>query len=382
MSDYQRLSLFDIKLGQPLPFSVYDKAGILLLKTGCSINVERHLEILIANGLYFKPEQVKHRTSAPEPEAPNSEANTFFVLDAAKLKLLRLFDQYRDGGVKDDFVGRIDTLASTVMDACSHDTDAALANLHLDYETSYAVVHHMQAAILCEIMGKKLKVNESTRLSLIKAALTHDMDLLDIQDDLDKQITSLDSYQKERIRAHPQNSERILRKLGVTDALWLNAVEHHHERLDGSGYAYALSGDAINITTRILAVADIYSAMIRDRPYRKAMLSNEAMRQLLLEQGKKADLTLIQLLIKEVGVFPPGALVQLANNEISVVKERKVNSVCPTVYSFIRSSGMPMISPLKRETENAEHKVTNIVSFSNYRRSIAIIRGLWLQTAA
>ena len=346
MSDYQRLSLFDIKLGQPLPFSVYDKAGILLLKTGCSINVERHLEILIANGLYFKPEQVKLRTSAPEPEAPNSEANTFFVLDAAKLKLLRLFDQYRDGGVKDDFVGRIDTLASTVMDACSHDTDAALANLHLDYETSYAVVHHMQAAILCEIMGKKLKVNESTRLSLIKAALTHDMDLLDIQDDLDKQITSLDSYQK------------------------------------GSGYAYALSGDAINITTRILAVADIYSAMIRDRPYRKAMLSNEAMRQLLLEQGKKADLRLIQLLIKEVGVFPPGALVQLANNEISVVKERKVNSVCPTVYSFIRSSGMPMISPLKRETENAEHKVTNIVSFLNYRRSIAIIRGLWLQTAA
>jgi len=88
------------------------------------------------------------------------------------------------------------------------------------------------------------------------------------------------------------------------------------------------------------------------------------------------------LLIKDVGVFPPGALVQLVNKEISVVKQRHENSVCPTVYSFIRSTGMPMISLLKRETASPEHKVENIVPFSSYRRSIAVIRGLWVRAAA
>lgn len=382
MANYQKLSINDIKLGQPLPYSVYDKAGILLLKTGCSINVERHLAILIANGLYFMPDASIARPSSPEPDAQKEEVNTFLLLDSAKVKLQRLFEQFREGRLRDDFISRIDALAITVQEACSLDTDAALANLHLDYETSYTVVHHMQAAILCEILGNKLKIKGEARLSLIKAALTHDMALLDIQDSLDQQTTPLDSHQKERIRAHPQSSARILRELGVTDATWLNAVEYHHERLDGSGYAEALSGDSIKIPTRILAVADIYSAMIRDRPYRRAMVSSEAMRRLLLEQGQKADLRFIQLLIKEIGVFPPGALVQLANKEISVVKQRHQNSVCPTVYSFIRSTGMPMISPLKRETENPEHKVENIVPFSSYRRSISVIRGLWIKSAA
>jgi len=382
MPNYQKLGSQDIKLGEPLPFSVYDKAGILLLKAGCAINVERHLAILIDNGLYFRPDELPSRPTAVDPDLESQDANTFLILDTAKLRLRRLFEQYREGRLQEDFVTRLDALARTVLKACTDDTDAALANLHLDYETSYAVVHHMQAAILCEILGKKLGIKEDARLSLIKAALTHDMDLLDIQDSLDQQTGPLDGYQKGRIRAHPQSSARILRELGVTDPTWLNAVEHHHERLDGSGYADALSGDAIKIPTRILAVADIYSAMIRDRPYRKAMVSSEAMRRLLLEQGQKADLRLIQLLIKEVGVFPPGALVQLVNKEISVVKQRHENSVCPTVYSFIRSTGMPMISLLKRETASPEHKVENIVPFSSYRRSIAVIRGLWVRAAA
>lgn len=380
MPNYQKIGRSEVKLGEPLPYSVYDKAGVLLLKAGCSINIERHLQILLENGLYFIPDEALRPPSSQSQgsKAKREESNTFLILDTAKIRMQRFFEQFRLGKGHADFLRRIEDLAVTIQEACSHDTDAALANLHLDYETSYAVVHHMQAAILCEIIGKKLGVKEETRLTLVKAALSHDIDLLDIQDTLDRQVAPLDDFQKGRIRAHPKNSAKTLRTLGVADRTWLDAVEHHHERLDGSGYPDALTGDAVAIPTRVLAVADIYSAMIRDRPYRKAMVSSEAMRRLLLEQGDKTDHRLTQMMIKEIGVFPPGALVQLANKEISVVKHRQPSGLCPIVYSFIKANGMPMLMPLRRETAKAEHSVEGIVPFSNYRGSIAVIRGLWV----
>lgn len=389
MSTFQSVLRADIQLGEPLPYSVYDKTGTLLLRAGFRINLPRHLEALVEKGLYCRADEAAARGAARaagrspivasrELQVDAEAANTFLTLDTAKLRLQRLFEHYRMGRNLDDFRSRVEDIALTVQEACTHDTDAALANLHLDYDNSYAVVHHMQAALLCELIGKSTGVKEESRLTLIKAALTHDIGLIDIQDMLDRQTTPLVSEQKDRIASHPLDSARILSELGITDPVWLDAVRHHHERLDGSGYPDHIAEDAVRIPTRILAIADIYSAMVRDRPYRKAMVSKEAMRNLLLEQGNKTDQRLIQMMIKEIGVFPPGAIVKLVNGEIGVVKLRQENSAFPIVYSFCRPGGMPMLSPVRRETIKSEFNIDGIVPFSNYRGCIAVIRGLWL----
>lgn len=387
MGTFLPVSRTDIELGQPLPYSVYDKTGMLLLRAGFTINLERHLNVLLEKGLYFSPEEAKAARAGGNSNrllvghgdltAVSDAQNAFESLDMAKLRLQRLFDQTRKRQNLEDFLSRVESIALTVQEACTHDTDAALANLHLDYDHSYAVVHHMQAALLCELMGKTLNVKEDARLTLIKAALTHDLGLIDIQDTLDRQTGPLTLEQRERIDHHPEDSANQLQELGVADPVWLDVVRHHHERLDGSGYPDHIKAEAIGIPTRILAIADIYSAMVRDRPYRKAVVSKEVMRNLLLEQGSKTDTRLIQLMIKEIGVFPPGALVRLVNGEIGVVKQRQENSAFPIVYSFFRN-GMPMISPLRRDTVTPEFNVDGIVPFNNYRGCVALLRGLWL----
>lgn len=391
MPEFQSVHRADIQLGEPLPYSVYDKTGTLLLRAGFKINVQRHLDVLIEKGLYCLPDEAagmagggitgrRPIVASRELDAASEAENTFLTLDTAKLRLQRLFENYRLGRGREDFLSRIEDIALTVQEACTHDTDAALANLHLDYDNSYAVVHHMQAAVLCELIGKSTGVKEESRLTLIKAALTHDLGLIDIQDTLDRQTAPLTEVQKERITRHPADSARLLDELGVTDPVWIDAVRHHHERLDGSGYPDHISNDAVRIPTRILAIADIYSAMVRDRPYRKAMVSREAMRNLLLEQGNKTDQRLIQMMIKEIGVFPPGAIVKLINGEVGVVKLRQENSAFPIVFSFCRQNGMPMLSPLKRETIKPEFNVDGIVPFHHYRSCISVIRNLWLDS--
>jgi len=107
------------------------------------------------------------------------------------------------------------------------------------------------------------------------------------------------------------------------------------------------------------------------------MVSTEAMRKLMLEQGEKTDNRLISMMIKEIGVFPPGATVRLANGEVAVVKKRTANTACPLVFSFVKPNGMPMLTPLPRDTAQEAFRIEGMVPFSSYRGSVVVIRGLW-----
>lgn len=383
MTHLLKLGRGAIKIGEPLPFPVFDQHGNLLLREGFRVNLQRTLDALIQHGWHPRaPESQPAATarrlpgSAAPSAPPTEQVGTYELMELIKSRLQRAFTQLREGR-SEGFLTRIEGIALTLQEACTHDTDSALASLHLDYDTAYTVLHPLQAAILCELVGKKLNVGDDARLILVQAALTHDLALLDIQDELDRQLAPLTEAQRELVQSHPADTVALLKQLGVADAVWLKAVGQHHERLDGSGYPSGLGGDQLAAPTRILIIADIYSAMIRHRPYRKALVSTDAMRQLLTGQGEKTDSRLTQLMIKELGVFPPGALVRLASGEIAMVKERIANTASPIAYAFVRPDGMPMTVPVRRETARPEFQVQGLVPVDQYRGAARMLRGLW-----
>lgn len=378
MANYLKIAEGDIEVGVPLQTPVYDKKGTLLIKAGGTIETEHHLRMLLEKEVFFSVDEDASAKDTAQADSNEENPNVFVMLDTTKVRLKRLFDLLRAGKAHEDFLDRVKDAAITVQRACAQDADAALANLHLENDFPYSVLHHLQAAILCEITAKKLGVKDEARRKLVKAALTHDIDLLDIQHVLDRQTIPLSDNHQERIRNHPKSTAQKLRYLGVNEKTWLDAVEHHHERLDGSGYGDRLAGNEISIPTRILAIADIYSAMIRNRANRKAILSKEALRKLMMEHGGKIDNRLTQVMIKEIGVFPPGIIVQLANMEIAVVKNRHASGVNPIVYSFIDEAGKSVLQPYQRDTATPDYKIRSIVPFSSYQASFPVIRSLWV----
>src|SRR6185369_7611358 len=93
-----------------------------------------------------------------------------------------------------------------------------------------------------------------------------------------------------RMHQHPNLSAELLVRAGVTDPAWLQAVRGHHERLNGSGYPAGLKGEQISSGARILAVADIYSAMEKPRPYRnKAHFPQNALKEIYLKKDAEID---------------------------------------------------------------------------------------------
>jgi HD-GYP domain-containing protein (c-di-GMP phosphodiesterase class II) len=129
---------------------------------------------------------------------------------------------------------------------------------------------------------------EPERVERLRAAgVLHDLGKLAVRDATLHKPGKLDDEEWREIRRHPEVGAQILEHAGLGDiAGW---VRGHHERLDGRGYPDALSGDAIPLESRILAVADAYEAMIADRPYRAGMAAEDARAELGRCAGTQFD---------------------------------------------------------------------------------------------
>ena len=105
------------------------------------------------------------------------------------------------------------------------------------------------------------------------------------------------------IKRHPGDGRKLLEELGGFPEAVRGLVSDHHERLDGSGYPRGLSADELNIETRILAVCDVYDALVSDRVYRAAWTPERAF-GLLEEESHAYDQTVVAALKRVVGTAP------------------------------------------------------------------------------
>jgi len=196
---------------------------------------------------------------------------------------------------------------------------------------------------------------------MLCAALLSNVAMIDLQEALQRQQTPLTDEQKEQIRLHPVMAIDLMLDAGIQDDLLFNAVLHHHEKYDGSGYPGTLRGDDIPLIVRTIALADTYSAMIAPRIYRGHILARDALREIFLKRGSAIDGDLAQLIIKELGVFPPGAFVKLHNGETALVIKRGANATNPLVQSVVGPRGAPLPTPIKRDCNDSRYAIHEMV---------------------
>src|SRR6267154_1984897 len=133
-------------------------------------------------------------------------------------------------------------------------------------------------------LGKVEGLAEQELQELQIACLLHDVGKVAVPDSILMKPGRLNAEETEIVRQHPVVGERICAPLKSLRRI-LPVIRHHHERMDGSGYPDGLRGPEIPLMARILQVADIYDALITDRPYRDALSSVEALETLNREAG-------------------------------------------------------------------------------------------------
>ena len=118
-----------------------------------------------------------------------------------------------------------------------------------------------------------------------RGALFHDIGKLATPDTILRKAGALTLGERTLVERHPAIGEDLLLPMATMKGI-LPIVRHHHERLDGSGYPDGLSGDAIAMPVRIVAVADAFDAMTSSREYREALPPSEVLERLTRGVGR------------------------------------------------------------------------------------------------
>ncbi|QDX80729.1 hypothetical protein B9N43_05400 [Denitratisoma sp. DHT3] len=342
-----------LKPGQPLPFSLLDRHGRVLLNCGFVIQQEEQLARLIERGAYYDEIETEGDVVAAGAERVCIQEIIVGIIHDYERVLDCPLDALQPEIVLD--------IARRVQMVCRLDPEPALACIQLQRASRYSMRHAFHTAVLTEILLSRLDRDDAQRLPAVAGALTMNVMMLGLQDALYHQSTALTPEQKMQIVVHPRDGARALAARGVDDPVWLDVVEHHHEMPDGSGYTKRLKEEALSLESQVVSLADRYCAMVAERAYRAGTLPHLAAKELLSRQGSTVAPNLAAAFLKEIGLYPPGTVVTLNNGEIAVVVRRTLNPAQPIVRSLRAPSGVRYESPPKRQTSKAVYGIREVL---------------------
>lgn len=254
------------------------------------------------------------------------------------------------------------SVARACRDLARRDVDAAL---YLLLQASaadggrYSACHAMLCALICELCADALGWPADEVDSLTHAALTMNLAMTELQDALVAQTAPLTPAQREVIDAHAERGAELLTTAGVDDALWLEVVRLHHADVPGGT---APAGGAARLA-ELLHRVDLYTAKLSSRVGREPTSPAIAARDTCLDAQGKPD-RVGGVLLRTLGLYPPGCFVQLANGDFGIVVKRGAKAHTPCVASLRRQDGSMYNLPKRRQPGSSEHAVRHGVTRS------------------
>ncbi len=173
---------------------------------------------------------------------------------------------------------------------------AALAEA-MEAKDRYTRGHTRRVTELCVAIATEMQLPQEEVVKVRLAAMLHDIGKIGMPDAILQKAGQVDDAEREIIRRHPSEGERILRPLLHLRPV-ICGVAEHHERYDGMGYPRGLCGEEISTIGRIIAVADAYDAMTSDRPYRQGMPPAVALEKMRLQAGLQFDPALLDIFVR------------------------------------------------------------------------------------
>ncbi len=373
-----KLIPFDIahlRLGEPLPFGLRDEGGRLLLSAGAAIRSAEQLAGLSVQRLFADEHEaadwrrrlaaamdaklrqnatLKEVVAARPPStarAPAASAAARSLGDLWGDQVLHLDAALRDaasgGG---DWLARLQACHASARALMAKRPDASLYTLVYEAGHStekYSSHHALLSMLMCELAAPLLDWPAKALDSLGRAALTMNVAMLRLQDQLACSDMPLSAAMRSEIDGHPTAGAALLARGGFDDALALEVVRHHHDTNDQEQPLAALT--PARQLARLLRRVDIFSAKISRRVTRAPMSPVQAAREACLGAGGTPD-EIGSALLRAVGIYPPGSFVELASGELGIVVARGRRANLPYVASLVAASGTPLGEPALRDT--------------------------------
>jgi len=228
----------------------------------------------------------------------------------------------------------------------------------------YSASHALVCAVLCHLIATELAMPPKQRDSLVRAALTMNIGMTALQDELASQVEKPSPQQQDAIRTHAVKGSMMLANLGVTDDDWLEIVSCHHDEAVEKADLRLMP--PVARLTRILKVVDRYAAMISPRMSRTGRSATESARAVIANASPKSD-EIGHAMVRAVGLCPPGTYVRLDNDELAIVVRRSSKHNQPYVAIVGKSNGEVFPTPRLHATAHSYPRIRAALAASTVR---------------
>jgi HD-GYP domain-containing protein (c-di-GMP phosphodiesterase class II) len=342
-----------IRSGAPLPWGVRDPHGKLLLGKGHVVTDDDMLNALVERGMFVDAEEVRAARGEVVERPSEGFVTRWKALETRLATVLRAPDDHL-------FLQRIGECIAVVSSLGERNADQLIFSIvrhDPDRYAGYGVSHSLHVGALVALLGRRAQWPAAKFESAVGAALTMNLSIVDLQGQLAGRGGRPNPTQMDAIRSHPASSAELLRRAGLVDADWLEAVEQHHEQPGGGGYPRqaATPGEI----SQVLRYIDIFLAKHAARADRAPVPAQQAARDLFL--AAKGD-PIAAMLIKEFGIYPPGCFVKLASGEAAIVVRRGANANTPMACALTNRNGDPLADHPRRDTSLPTYAIVSTLS--------------------
>jgi putative nucleotidyltransferase with HDIG domain len=225
-------------------------------------------------------------------------------------------------------------IASNLMNAINS-TDAIAVDISaLKTSDEYTFKHSVDVATMSMILAKQQGLSQKQIYEIGIAGLLHDIGKTKISLDILNKPARLTDEEFAVMKQHPVFGYRMIKDRDEFSNEICMAVLQHHEKMNSKGYPVGFPSDKITQYARILTIADIYDALVTERPYKSAFSQREAVEMIMSMTGE-LDLTAMKSFLESMILYPVDSIVELSNGEkAKVVKNNPHYILRPTVVGI------------------------------------------------
>ena len=214
--------------------------------------------------------------------------------------------------------------------------------------------HSLNVSILAMMLAKETGLRADLAREMCMGALLHDIGLIEIPDRVVKKPSAEATKAERNFRAtHVDLGVTIGKRLGLPPQA-LAVVAQHHEFADGSGYPNGIKLEQMAPGARLVSLINFYDNLCNPADISKALTPHEALSYMFAHCRAKFDPRALQMLIRSLGVHPPGSIVQLSNGTFAMVTSinpKKPLRPCVLIYDEAVPKDEAMTVDLEEESE-------------------------------
>lgn len=309
----QRILVTQLKPGMVIGRSIYNDDGQKLLASGMAITqsfIDR-LDDLQIPAVYVTNSYMEDVEVSP------------VVSDEVRIETVqtvkRVFDLLRAPRADIPYK-ELQAMGKSIVVEVLRNRDALLHLNTIKSTDNYTFEHSVNVCIVSVLLAAGMNYTEERMHDLALGALMHDVGKVLIDAAILNKPASLTDDERTIMNSHAEKGFELMRRSGKRiSAPAMHVAYQHHERFDGGGYPRGLKGAEIHEYARIVSIADVYDAIVSDRPYRPARLPHEAYEIVLALNALHFDPEILKVFLTKIAIYPIGTLVHLNNGAIGIV---------------------------------------------------------------